>query len=160
MWHHVLSLDLVASVLVEDRAAHELLPWLLTDPRHAQPSDPCGFLWVRPLDVPSMLVARSYLVPGRLVLEVVDAAGLTGDSFALDAGPDGASCVPTTASADLTLDVAVLGSASLVATACVRSPPRACSTNIRPAPWRGPMPCPLADHTMVQHLVLSRRSRR
>jgi predicted acetyltransferase len=109
LWHHLLSLDLVASVRAEDRAADELLPWLLTDARHAQPSDRCDFLWVRPLDVAGMLAARSYLVPGRLVLEVVDAAGLTGGRFVLD----GASCVPTTASADLTLDVAVLGSVSL-----------------------------------------------
>lgn len=113
LWDHLLSLDLVASVRVEDRPADELVPWLLTDARHAQPSDQCDFLWVRPLDVAGMLAARSYLVPGRLVLEVVDAAGLAGGRFALDGGPEGASCVPTTASADLTLDVGVLGSVSL-----------------------------------------------
>ena len=60
-----------------------------------------------------MLSARSYLVSGQVVLEVVDAAGLAGGRFALDAGPEGASCVPTTASADLTLDTAALGSVYL-----------------------------------------------
>lgn len=50
------------------------------------------------------------LTSGRLVLEVLDAAGLAGGRFALDGGPGGASCAPTTASTDLTLDVAVLGS--------------------------------------------------
>lgn len=113
LWHHLLSLDLVASVRVEDRSADELVPWLLTDARHARPSDRCDFLWVRPLDVAGILAARSYLVPGCLVLEVVDATGLAGGRFALDGGPGGASCVPTTASADLTLDVGVLGSAYL-----------------------------------------------
>jgi predicted acetyltransferase len=113
LWHHLLSLDLTASVRVEDRPADELLPLLLTDARHAQPSSRADFLWIRPLDVAGMLSARSYLVSGRVVLEVVDAAGLTGGRFALDGGPDGASCVRTTASADLTLDAAVLGSAYL-----------------------------------------------
>ncbi|HEU0087807.1 MAG TPA: GNAT family N-acetyltransferase [Pseudonocardiaceae bacterium] len=110
LWNHLLSLDLVSSVRVEDRPADELLPWLLTDARHAQPSDRSDFLWLRPLDVAGMLAARSYLVPGRVVLDVVDTGGLTGGRFALDAGPDGACCVPTTASADLILDVAALGS--------------------------------------------------
>jgi predicted acetyltransferase len=113
LWHHLLSLDLTASVRVEDRPADELLPLLLTDARHAQPSGRADFLWIRPLDVAGMLAARSYLVPGQVVLEVVDAAGLAGGRFALDGGPDGASCVRTAASADLTLDAAALGSVYL-----------------------------------------------
>ncbi|MGH3853680.1 MAG: GNAT family N-acetyltransferase [Pseudonocardiaceae bacterium] len=113
LWHHLLNLDLTASVRVEDRPADELVPLLLTDARHAQPSERADFLWLRPLDVAAMLSARSYLVPGQLVLEVVDAAGLAGGRFALDGGPDGASCVRTTACADLTLTAAALGSAYL-----------------------------------------------
>jgi predicted acetyltransferase len=113
LWHHLLSLDLTASVRVEDRPADELLPLLLTDARHAQPSGRADFLWIRPLDVAGMLAARSYLVPGQIVLEVVDAAGLAGGRFALDGGLDGASCARTAASADLTLDAAALGSVYL-----------------------------------------------
>jgi predicted acetyltransferase len=113
LWHHLLSLDMTAKVRVADRPADELLPLLLTDARHAQPSNRADFLWIRPLDVAGMLAARSYLVSGQVVLEVVDAAGLAGGRFALDGGPDGASCVRTTTSADLTLDIAVLGSAYL-----------------------------------------------
>jgi predicted acetyltransferase len=60
-----------------------------------------------------MLSTRSYLVPGRIVLEVVDSIGLAGGRFALDGGPDGASCARTTASPDLTLDAGTLGSAFL-----------------------------------------------
>ncbi|MGH3908665.1 MAG: GNAT family N-acetyltransferase [Pseudonocardiaceae bacterium] len=113
LWHHLLSLDLVTRVRVEDRPADELVPWLLTDARHAQPSDRSDFLWIRPLDVAGMLSARSYLVAGQTVIEVVDATGLAGGRFVLDGGPDGATCVRTTASAELTLDVAALGSAYL-----------------------------------------------
>lgn len=113
LWHHLLNLDMTASVRVEDRAGDELLPLLLADARHAQPSGRADFLWVRPLDVARMLSARSYLVSGQIVLEVVDAAGLAGGRFALDGGPDGASCTRTTASPDLTLTTAALGSAYL-----------------------------------------------
>jgi predicted acetyltransferase len=113
LWHHLLTLDMTASVRVEDRPADELLPLLLTDARNAQPSDRADFLWIRPLDIAGMLSARSYLTSGQLVLEVVDAAGLGGGRFALDGGPDGASCLPTTTTADLTLDTAALGSVYL-----------------------------------------------
>lgn len=113
LWHHLLTLDLTASVRVEDRPADELLPLLLTDARHAWPSDRADFLWVRPLDVAAMLSTRSYLVPGRVVLDVVDSAGLAGGRFALDGGPEGASCARTTASPDLTLNAGTLGSAYL-----------------------------------------------
>lgn len=117
LWDHLLSLDLIASVRVEDRSPDELLPWLLTDARHAQPSDRADFLWLRPLDVPALLAARTYLVSGRLVIEVVDAggpvAGLAGGRYALDGGPDGATCTPTGDSPDLTVEAAVLGSVYL-----------------------------------------------
>jgi predicted acetyltransferase len=113
LWHHLLNLDLTASVRVEDRAGDEVLPLLLADARHAQPSGRADFLWIRPLDVARMLAARSYLVTGQVILEVVDAAGLAGGRFALDGGPDGASCARTTASPDLTMATAVLGSAYL-----------------------------------------------
>lgn len=40
-----------------------------------------------------------------MVLEVVDRGGLTGGRWRLEAGPDGASCAPTTESAHFVLDV-------------------------------------------------------
>jgi predicted acetyltransferase len=113
LWHHLISLDLTASVCADNRPVDELLPLLLADARHVQLDERADFLWIRPLDIAGMLSARSYLVPGHLVLEVVDPAGLAAGRFALDGGPDGASCVQTTASADLILDVAVLGSVYL-----------------------------------------------
>jgi predicted acetyltransferase len=113
LWEHLLSLDLARTIRAADRAADEPLPWLLTDARHAQPSDRADLLWLRPLDVPALLGTRAYGVAGNLVLEVVDPAGLTGGRFALDAGADGATCAPTTASADLTLGVGALGAVCL-----------------------------------------------
>jgi predicted acetyltransferase len=115
LWHHLIGLDMVSTLNVENRPTDDLLPWLLADPRLAQPAARADFLWIRPLDVATLLAARPYSVPVRLVIEVIDAAGLADGVFALDAGPDGATCVPgaSSAAADLTLDVATLGSVYL-----------------------------------------------
>jgi hypothetical protein len=43
-WQHLLDLDTTASVRVEDRPADELLPLLLSDARHTQPSARADFL--------------------------------------------------------------------------------------------------------------------
>lgn len=113
VWEHLFSLDLATTVRAGDRPVDDLLPWLLVDARHARVTDRFDALWVRPLDVPALLGARAYGVPGKLVLEVVDAAGFAGGRFALDGGPFGATCAPTTESADLTIGVSALGSVLL-----------------------------------------------
>ena len=62
------------------------------------------FLWVRILDVAGApWPPARYLTPGRVVLEVVDAQGFATGRFALDGGPDGATCAPTDEAAGLTL---------------------------------------------------------
>ena len=70
-------------------------------------------LWVRLLDVPAALAGRTYLCPGRVVLEVEDAMGLSGGRFVLEGGPDGAKCAPTDDPAELALSVSTLSSAYL-----------------------------------------------
>ena len=60
------------------------------------------------LDVVRALEARTYAGTGTLVLEVVDRDGFADGRYRLDAGPDGASCVPTSEDGDLVLDVADL----------------------------------------------------
>lgn len=113
LWRFALAVDLIHYVAARSRPVDEALPWLLVDGRASRVVDRYDKLWVRPLDVPAALTARDYPVPGRLVLEVADKAGYAAGRFALDAGPDGASCTATTRSADLILPVAALGSAYL-----------------------------------------------
>lgn len=113
LWRFALSVDLITHVAARSRPVDEALPWLLADGRSAKLVDRYDKLWVRPLEVPALLTARDYLVAGRVVLEVVDKAGYAAGRFALDAGPDGATCSATTRSADLTLPVTALGSAYL-----------------------------------------------
>jgi predicted acetyltransferase len=113
LWDHLLSTDLTTSIRAGDRSPDDPLPWLLTDARHAWPSDRGDFLWLRPLNVPALLTARTYAVAGRLVLDVVDVDGPAGGRFALDVGAAGMTCERTGHPADLTLTVSALGSVYL-----------------------------------------------
>lgn len=113
LWRFVLGVDLVRTVRAEERRVDEPLPWLLADARAARPVQRWDRLWLRPLDVPAALRARGYSTQGSVVLDVVDPGGYAAGRFALDAGPDGADCVPTSRDADVTLPVPALGAAYL-----------------------------------------------
>ncbi|MEV0469140.1 GNAT family N-acetyltransferase [Streptomyces prunicolor] len=108
LWHHLCSIDWVAKVKSGRRAPDDLLPLLLPDPRAATITTRADWLWVRILDVVRAMEARSYEGEGTLVFEVVDGAQLAGGRYRLEASAQGASCVPTTESAELTLDVGEL----------------------------------------------------
>ena len=113
LWRFLAELDLIATLKAADRPVDELLPWLLVDGRAAKETARNDFVWVRPLDVPALLAARTYTATARVVIEVVDDQGLAGGTFVLDASPVGASCTATSESADLTMPVRTLGAVSL-----------------------------------------------
>ncbi|MEV7494290.1 GNAT family N-acetyltransferase [Streptomyces anulatus] len=108
LWHYLCSIDWITAVRSGYRAPDDLLPLLLPDPRAARLITNADWLWLRLLDVPRALEARTYGVEASLVLEVRDDAGLAGGRFLLDASTSGARCAPTTRSADLALGVAEL----------------------------------------------------
>ncbi|MFE5816839.1 GNAT family N-acetyltransferase [Streptomyces sp. NPDC056479] len=108
LWRYLCSIDWITTVKSGSRAPDALLPHFLPDPRAARITTLADWLWVRILDVVRALEARTYDGQGTLVIEVVDGAGLTGGRYRLEAAEDGASCAPTTATAELTLDVADL----------------------------------------------------
>ncbi|WP_427920995.1 GNAT family N-acetyltransferase [Streptomyces sp. cg40] len=110
LWHYLCSIDWVTKVKSGWRSPDDLLPHFLPDPRAATITTQADWLWVRILDVVRAMEARSYEGEGALVLEVTDGAGLAGGRYRLTASAQGASCVPTTESAELTLDVRELGS--------------------------------------------------
>ncbi|MEW2553471.1 GNAT family N-acetyltransferase [Streptomyces zhihengii] len=120
LWHFVCSVDWVTTVRSGYRAADDLLPDLLPDPRAARVRTAADFLWVRVLDTVRALEARTYEAPASLVLEVVDAAGFAGGRFRLATEGGRASCAPTTAAPDLTLDVRELGALYLGDASAVR----------------------------------------
>ncbi|CAM5720856.1 GNAT family N-acetyltransferase OS=Streptomyces alboniger OX=132473 GN=CP975_16335 PE=3 SV=1 [Streptomyces alboniger] len=108
LWRYLCSIDWITQVKSGWRAPDDLLPFLLPDPRAARITAQSDWLWVRLLDVQRALEARTYEGEGSLVLEVTDRDGLTGGRYRLEASSEGGSCTPTTAGADLTLDVADL----------------------------------------------------
>lgn len=109
LWGYLCSIDWVTQVKSGQRVPDDLLPLLLPDPRAARITTVSDWLWVRILDVVRALESRAYEGTGSLVLEVADRAGLAGGRYRLEASAQGASCTPTTESAELTLDIAELG---------------------------------------------------
>jgi predicted acetyltransferase len=114
LWRFLAELDWAATLKADHRSVSERLPWLLSDARAATISDVGDDLWVRLLDVPRALAARSYVVEGSIVLEIIDPEANGGRlRVELEAGPDGASARPTRRTPGLTIDVGALGAAYL-----------------------------------------------
>lgn len=108
IWRFLLDIDLIETVEASSRPLDDALRWRLRDPRAYEVRWLNDWLWARILDVPAALSARTYATEGSLVLDVVDpmrAGGAASGRFHLDGGPDGASCKPTDAPADITLTV-------------------------------------------------------
>ena len=70
-------------------------------------------LWLRPLDPAALLAARRYGREDGLVLEIHEPEGSAPRRFHLEGGLEGASCVPSTASPDLSMGAHSLGSICL-----------------------------------------------
>jgi predicted acetyltransferase len=109
LWRFCCEVDLITGVQAGDRPVHEPLVWSLVDGRSLRQTGRFDFVWVRVLDVAAALAARNYSGEGRLVIEVTDTLGIAGGRFALEGGPDGATCSATDATAQLTVPVDVLG---------------------------------------------------
>ncbi|WP_456287003.1 GNAT family N-acetyltransferase [Microbacterium sp. JZ70] len=102
--------DLVAEVRTDLRPVDDPLRWLVSDERGAvQTIRDHG--WLRILDVPRALEARTYSAPATATLEVTDPLDLTTGTWRLEIGADGrAHVAPTDAAPDLRLGIAQLSS--------------------------------------------------
>jgi predicted acetyltransferase len=112
LWRYLLDVDLVATVTAWVVPVDEPLRWLLRESRRMQVTRMGESLWVRVLDAPAALAARTYAAAGRLVFEVVDPFrpdGAAAGRVALEGGPDGADARRTRDEPDLVLDVTELG---------------------------------------------------
>ena len=113
LWQYCADVDLLTSIEAGDRPVDDPIGLLLADGRAVRHTAVHDFVWVRVLDPVATLAGRTYATEGSLVIEVVDATGIAAGRFALEGGPDGASCSPSAATADLTVPVDALGSVSL-----------------------------------------------
>jgi predicted acetyltransferase len=109
LWRTLLAHDLAETITSWSLPLDDPLPWLLTDPRQLRTTSLNDGMWVRVLDVPAALSARRYPVEIDIVLDVRDGFLDRGGRFRLRGGPDGATCEPTTATADVHADVTTLG---------------------------------------------------
>ncbi|MET9852363.1 GNAT family N-acetyltransferase [Streptomyces sp. NPDC006450] len=130
LWHFLCSIDWVVKVRTGYRAPDDLVTGLLPDARSARLVTSADWLWVRLLDVVRALGARTYAVPGVLVLEVLDKTGPAGGRYRLDAGAG--DCVRTEEPADLRLDVGTLGALYLGDESAVRLAALGAITEERP----------------------------
>lgn len=120
LWRYVCSIDWITTVRTGYRAPDDLLPLFLPDPRAARIVTQADFLWVRILDTVRALESRTYATSGTLVLDIHDRSSFASGRYRLDATPTGTTCVPTTRSADLALDVRELGALYLGDESAVR----------------------------------------
>jgi predicted acetyltransferase len=108
LWHFLVGVDLVSTVVASTLPVDEPLRFMLRDPRRVRVDYLNDGLWLCVHDEARVLAARTYPNEDRLVLEVHRAGG-DAARFEVEGGPDGAQCRPTSASADVVLPAAQLG---------------------------------------------------
>lgn len=107
LWRVLLALEPATTVRARC-PVDDPLPFLLTDPRLVRTVSLADGLWLRLLDVPAALAARTYGVEVDVVLDLADTFLDRGGRFRLRGGPQGAECAPTDRPADVHTDVASL----------------------------------------------------
>jgi predicted acetyltransferase len=114
LWSWLFAVDLVRRVRAVRGPVPHPLQLLLAEPRRL------GFtvgdaIWLRVVDVPGAVAARTYGRPGSLVLDVRDAfCAANAARWRLEVGEDGhGRAEPTTTAADLALDASDLGATYL-----------------------------------------------
>ena len=113
MWRYLTAHDLATSLKASMRPVDDPLPWLVTDMRHAR-REVGDSLWVRILDLPRVLSARSWAESIALTIEVRDdVVSANAGCWRLETSADGASCERTDGPPDVSLDVRELGAVYL-----------------------------------------------
>ncbi len=138
LWADLLSRDLTADFHVYKRPVDDPLLFQLADPRRARPLLKDA-LWTRIIDVPAALAGRGYSAPVDVVIEVRDGlipANAGRWHLAAAGVAASASCVPTSAAADVALDVTELGAAYLGGTALGAMAAAGLVTELRPGAVR------------------------
>ncbi len=110
LWRFVLEHDLVAIVKASLRSVDEPLRWMIADQRGAK-VETGEHGWLRILDVPAVLSARTYAAPGAITLRVIDDLGFADGAWRLTVAESGeAEVVAADGEADVTLTVNALSS--------------------------------------------------
>ncbi|GGU44573.1 GNAT family N-acetyltransferase [Lentzea flava] len=109
LWIYAARLDLVDLIEI-DAALDDPFWWLFEDPRVVRSKDVYDEIWLRLVDVPRMLSARTYGAAEPVVIEIRDRL-LPANDGCYRVSPDGAERVDE--QADITMPVDLLGAAYL-----------------------------------------------
>jgi predicted acetyltransferase len=109
LWRALIGLDLVETITVPSHPA-DPLPYLLEDTRLVRTTRAEDALWLRIMDVPTALAARTYQADLDTILEVHDGFRSDGGRFALRVRGGRAECARTDEVAEFEMDLDVLGS--------------------------------------------------
>lgn len=114
LWRFCFDIDLASTLSVGHGAPiDDGLNWMLADPRRLKRS-PYDGLWLRLIDVPAALSARTYSEEGSLAIRVEDSfCNWNNGVWRLDGGVEGADCVATNDSPDISLSAADLAAVYL-----------------------------------------------
>ncbi|MFS0715281.1 GNAT family N-acetyltransferase [Microbacterium sp. 2P01SA-2] len=99
LWRFLLELDLVAHVHAELCSVDEPILWMIGD-RRAASVTVFDHQYLRIVDVPAALRARTYGAPGRLLLRVSDPLGIATGEYLLTVDDDGTGTVSAAADAE------------------------------------------------------------
>lgn len=95
LWQTLLSIDLVGEIRSRNVPIDDPLPFLLENPRALRTRELNDGVWVNVRNIPVAFGARTYRTADRIVVEV------DGKRWAIDGGPDGASCTVARTRPDL-----------------------------------------------------------
>jgi predicted acetyltransferase len=112
VWSLVVNQDLIDTVHAEARPTWDPIFDLLGGTRRAKATR-IDAIWVRVMDIPVALTARSYSAPVDVVLGVSDPFGDLSGSYRLHADTDGAECATTSNDPTVWLDLEDLSSGYL-----------------------------------------------
>lgn len=110
LWAYVLEHDLVTTVIAHLRAVDEPLRWMITDQRAAKVQTR-EHGWLRIIDVPTVLAARTYARAGAFTLRVTDDLGFADGTWRVNIDAGGIAAVADDdGKEDITLSVGALSS--------------------------------------------------
>jgi len=112
LWRFAFSVDLIRTVSASNVPIDDPLRHVVVDSRMVRVDYVNDHLWLAPLDAVALLDARTYSVPGRVVIATHAPDGATA-TVAVEADAGGAHCTVTTEPPDLVCDSAVLGMCAL-----------------------------------------------
>lgn len=110
IWHLLTGIDLYTTVEAWNLPVDDPLPFEVSDRRRISQRVGDG-LWLRLMDVPTALEARTFDVEASVVFEVTDPAGLKATSvYRLDVGGGDVGCEEVDERPEISLDADLLGS--------------------------------------------------